>query len=438
MNILRTAALLLAFALPAHAEIEIQTVTSPGGITAWLAPEPGIPFTALEVRFRGGTSLDAEGKRGAVNLMTALIEEGTGDLDSVGFARARDSLAAAYSFSSDQDSLGVSARFLTENRDAAVDLLRRALTEPRFDQDAIDRVRGQVLAGLRQDAKDPGTLASQRLRAMAFGDHPYATSGDGTLESVTALSREDILAAHRATLARDRVYVAAAGDITAEELGPLLDTLLGGLPETGAPLVDRAPMNLTGGITVQDFPGPQATVLFGHQGIKRDDPDFFAASILNEILGGGRFSARLMTEVRDRRGLTYGIGSYLVGYDQAELLMGQFSSANATVGQAIEVIRDEWRKIATEGVSAEDLERTKTYLTGSYPLRFDGNTPIASMLVGMQMIGLDPDYPKTRNAKVEAVTLEDVKRVAATLFREGDLRFVVVGQPEGVTSTDGP
>ena len=436
MKMFNLAALFLAFALPAQAEIDIQTVTSTGGISAWLVEEPGIPFTALEIRFRGGTSLDAPGKRGAVNLMTALIEEGTGELDSVGFARARDSLAASFSFSSDQDSVGVSARFLTENRDQAVDLLRRALIEPRFDQEAIDRVRGQVLAGLRQDAKNPGTLASQRLRAMAFGDHPYATPGDGTIESVTGLTRDDMLAAHRATIARDRIYVSAAGDISSAELGPLLDTLFADLPSTGAPLVDRAPMQLTGGITVQDFPGPQATVLFAHEGIKRDHPDFFAASILNEILGGGRFSARLMTEVRDRRGLTYGIGSYLLGYDQAELLMGQFSSANGSVGQAIEVIRDEWRKIATDGVTTEELEKTKTYLTGNYPLRFDGNGPIAAMLVGMQMIDLPSDYPKTRNSKIEAVTMDDVKRVASTLFREGDLRFVVVGQPESITATD--
>ena len=436
MKIFKLAALLLAVAVPARAEIDIQTVTSPGGISAWLVQEPAIPFTALEIRFRGGTALDAPGKRGAVNLMTALIEEGTGDLDSMGFARARDSLAASFSFRVDEDAVAVSARFLSENRDQAVDLLRRALTEPRFDPDAVGRVRGQVLAGLRQDAKDPSTLASRQFRALAFGDHPYATTGDGTESSVTALSRDDMIAAHRATIARDRVYVAAAGDISAADLGALLDTLLSGLPATGAPLPDRAPMNLTGGITVQDFPGPQSTVIFGHQGIKRDDPDFFAASILNEILGGSRFSARLMTEVRDRRGLTYGIGSYLLGYDQAELLMGQFSSANGTVGQAITVIRDEWRKIATEGVTEAELEKTKTYLTGSYPLRFNGNGPIASILVGMQMIGLASDYPKTRNAMIEAVTMDDVRRVASTLFREGDLRFVVVGQPEGVTASD--
>lgn len=435
MKLFRLVALIAAIALPAQAQTEIQTVTSPGGITAWLVEDHNIPFTALEIRFRGGTSLDAPGKRGAVNLMTALIEEGTGELDSQGFARERDSLAANFSFRADEDQVSVSARFLTENREPAVDLLRRALTAPAFSPDAIERVRGQVLSGIRSDAKDPGTLASRELKALAFGDHPYASSGDGTIESVTALTREDIVAAHAATLARDRVYVAAAGDITADELGLYIDRLLGGLPETGAPMPPRAPMNLTGGITVVDFPGPQSTVLFAHQGIRTEDPDFFAASLLNEILGGGRFGARLMTEVREKRGLTYGIGSYLVGYDLAELYMGQFSSANATVGQAIEVTRNEWRRIAEEGVTEEELATAKTFMTGSYPLRFDGNGRIASILVGMQMMGLSADYPKTRNDRVNAVTMEDIRRVATRLYRADDLRFVVVGQPEGVTST---
>jgi zinc protease len=436
LKLLQAAALFLTLGLPAQAAIDIQTVTSPGGIKAWLVQDSGIPFTALEIRFRGGSSLDAPDKRGGVNLMTALIEEGTGDLDSVGFARARDSLAASYRFRSDEDMVSVSAEFLTENRDAAVDLLRRALVEPRFDQGAVDRVRGQVLANIRSDAKDQGSLAGRKFRELAFGDHPYASSGDGTEESVNALTRDDMIAAHRATLARDRVYVAAAGDISPEELGLLIDKLLGGLPETGAPLTPRAPMNLTAGIAVVPFPGPQSTVIFGHEGIKRDDPDFFAASILNEILGGGRFSARLMSEVREKRGLTYGIGSYLVGYDQAEMVMGQFSSANGTVGQAIDVIRDEWRRIATEGVTEDEVAKTKTYLTGSYPLRFDGNGTIASILVGMQMIGLDADYPQTRNDKVNAVTMDDIRRVASRLFRADDLRFVVVGSPEGVTATE--
>jgi zinc protease len=436
MNMLRAALMMIAFALPVQAAVDIQTVTSAGGIKAWLVEEPNIPFTALEIRFRGGTSLDAPGKRGAVNLMTALIEEGAADLDAQGFAAARDGLAASFRFSSDEDGIAVSARFLTENRDQAIDLLRKALIQPRFDADAVERVRGQVLAGLRSDEKDPETLASRTFNARAFPNHPYGSKGDGTIASVTALTRDDIIAAHQGALARDRIYVAASGDISAVELGALLDTLLGDLPATGAPLPGRADLGLTAGVTVTDFPGPQSVILFGHAGIKRDDPDFFAATILNEVLGGGRFTARLMTEVREKRGLTYGIGTYLVGYDHAELVLGQASVANANVAQAIEVIRAEWAKIATEGITEAELKATQTYLTGSYPLRFDGNGPIASILVGMQVIGLDPDYPKTRNDKVMAVTLEDVKRVAKRLYQPDALRFVVVGQPDGVAPTD--
>ncbi len=436
MRLIAVLAVSVTLAAPARAAVDIQEVTSPGGIKAWLVEDHNIPFTALEVRFRGGSSVEPADKRGAVNLMTALIEEGTGDMDSVAFAEARDGLAASFSFSSDQDGVAVSAQFLTENRDKAVDLLRQAITAPRFDADAIERVRGQVLSNLRSSAKDPGDMAGKAFNAMAFGDHPYGSAAEGTEESVKALTRDDLVAAHAATIARDRIYVAAAGDISAADLGKMLDVLFSGLPATGAPLPGRAPFNLTGGTTVIDFPGPQSVVLWGEQGIKRDDPDFFAASILNEILGGSRFSARLMTEVREKRGLTYGIGTSLGAYDQAEVLAGQSNIPNASVKEAVEVIKAEWARLGTEGITAEELAATKTYLTGAYPLRFDGNGPLATILVNMQLIGLPSDYPKTRNDKVNAVTLEDANRVAKALFVPENLRFVIVGQPEGVASTD--
>lgn len=425
-------AALLALALPAQAEIPIKQVTSPGGITAWLVEDHNIPFTALEIQFRGGTSLEAPDKRGVVNLMTATLEEGAADLDSRGFAEARDALAASFSFDAGTDSVGVSAQFLTENRDQAIELLRAALVTPRFDQDAVDRVREQVLSSLRADEKDPSTIASERFERLAFGDHPYGSPGDGTIETVTALTRDDVVAAHKAALARDRVFVAAAGDITAEELGVLLDRLLGDLPATGAPQLAEAPWLLPPGVTVQDFPSPQSTVFFGQRGIPRDHPDFFPAFVLNEMLGGGRFTARLMTEVREKRGLTYGIGTYIVNMDHADMLLGQFSASNDKVAEAIDVVKSEWGRIGREGVTPEELEATKTYLTGSYPLRFDGNGPIASILVGMQMDGMPIDYVTTRNSKVEAVTMEDIKRVAASLFDPDALHFVVVGQPSGL------
>ena len=429
-------ALVAMMPVAALAETDIQDVTSPGGIHAWLVEDHGIPFTALEIRFEGGTSLDPEGKRGAVNLMAGLLEEGSGTLDAQGFAEARDALAAGFSFGASTDTVSVSARMLTENRGAAVDLLRSALTDPTFDQSALDRVRGQVLANLRSSAKDPGDIADRAMDAMAFGTHPYGSDGDGTEASVTALTRDDMVAAHAGSMARDRMSISATGDIDAADLGAMLDTLLGGLPAAGSPLPPRAPWLLTPGVTVVDFPSPQSTVLFAQKGITRDDPDFFPAYILNEILGGGRFTARLMTEVRDKRGLTYGIGSYLVPMDHAEMIVGQFASANGKVAEAIAVTRAEWARMANGGVTQEELAKTKTYLTGSYPLRFDGNGPIARILVGMQTDHLGIDYAKTRNAKIEAVTVADIARVAKRILKPDALRFVVVGEPEGVASTN--
>lgn len=427
-------ALILAFvaALPARAEIDIQTVTSPGGLKAWLVEEYSIPFTALEIRFRGGTSLDAPGKRGAINLMTGLIEEGAGELDARGFAAARDDLAAEFRFDSGDDAIYVSARMLSENRDAAVELLRAALITPRFDPDAVERVRGQVLASLKSRASDPGAIAAETFDALAYGDHPYGSYDGGTPESVAALTRDDMVDAWRRTLARDRVYVAAVGDITPEELGALMDRLLGDLPETGAPMPRDVAFGAVGGLTIVPFPTPQSTARFGQPGIGIDDPDFFAAYILNTIFGGSGFHSRLTQEVREKRGLTYGIRTYLTDPDRSEAIVGTVATVNPRMAETVEVVRDEWEKLARDGVTAEELDAAKTYLTGAYPLRFDGNAPIARILVGMQLDGHSPDYVRTRNARIEAVTLEEVNRVATELFRPEALHFVIVGEPAGL------
>ncbi|WP_176559347.1 M16 family metallopeptidase [Rubellimicrobium roseum] len=424
------AALVSVWAVAAQAAIEIQEVTSPGGIEAWLVEEHSIPFTSLEIQIRGGANLDPEGSRGAVNLMTALLEEGSGDMDARAFQEAREGLAASFGFRAYDDSLSISATMLTENREEAVALLRQALAEPRFDEDAIERVRAQVLSGIASDAQDPSTIASRTFMAEAFPDHPYGTSLDGTVESVAALTREDLVQAHRDTLVKDRVYVGAVGDITPDELGRLLDELLGDLPEAGPALPGEVPVALSGETTVVEYPTPQAVAIFGQQGLERDDPDYFAAYVLNHVLGGGGFESRLMNEVREKRGLTYGIGSSLVDRDFADLWLGSVASSNATVGQAMDLVREIWADVAANGVTEEELTAAKTYITGEYPLRFDGNAKIASILVGMQMIGLPPDYVVNRNSYVEAVTMEDIKRVAAELMNPEDLHFVVVGQPE--------
>jgi zinc protease len=415
----------------AVAAVEIQEVETPGGFKAWLVEEHSIPFAAIEIRFRGGTSLDADGKRGAVNLMTGLLEEGAGDLDAQAFAEARESLATSIRFDSHSDALTVSFRFLSENRDEAVELLRLAMNEPTFGDEAVERVRAQVLSGLRHNVTDPNEIARARFNELAWGPHPYGSNGEGSLESVAALTRQDLLDAHAGAMARDRVYVGAVGDITAEELSEVLDLLLGALPAEGAPLPTAASYAMPSGVTLVDFETPQSVAIFGHEGIDRDDPDFFPAFILNEVFGGSGFESRLMREVRVKRGLTYGIGSYLSPRDHGALTLGQVATVGNRMSETVEVVREEWARIA-QGVTEEELEAAKLYLTGAYPLRFDGNAPIARIMVGMQMDDLPVEYIATRNDNVNAVTLDDITRVAERIFRPDDLHFVIVGQSDDV------
>lgn len=424
---------LLAF--PAQADVDVQEITTPGGLEAWLVEDHNIPFASLQLRFRGGASLDAPGKRGVVNLMVGLLEEGAGDMDARTFAKATEGLAASFRYNASDDAISISARFLTENRDEAIKLLRESLVNPRFDSAAIERVRAQVESNIRSSLKDPRDLAGMAFDNIVYGDHPYATSINGTLDSVASLSRDDLVTAHRAALVRDRLYISAVGDITAEELKTLLDDLLADLPEEGPPLPGPAKLNLPGGVKVVDFETPQSVALFAQPGIDREDPDFFAAFILNHILGGGSFESRLMNEVREKRGLTYGVYSYLSDKDGAQLWMGSVSSANDRIAEAVKVIRDEWARIRENGVTEKELQDAKTYLTGAYPLRFDGNGPIAEITVAMQMEGLPKDYIQNRNDMVEAVTLEDVNRVARELLDPSRLTFVITGQPEGIETT---
>ncbi|MEM6618660.1 MAG: pitrilysin family protein, partial [Pseudomonadota bacterium] len=400
-------ACMLMVAAPVQAQIKIEEVTSPGGVKAWLVNEPSIPFLALSISFRGGTSLDPVEKLGVTSLMAGLLEEGTGDLDARGFREAAESLAARLTFDAGRDSVSVNAQVLTANRDASMDLLRRALVEPSFDTEALERVRGQVLAGIEADTQNPRAIASRRLSEIAYGTHPYGRPTDGTIETVTALTRNDLFAAHRRVIAREHVVVSAVGDITGDELGALIDKLLDGLPEDGAELPETVAFGASGGIEVIDLPTPQSVAVWGQPGMALDDPDFIPAFVMNQILGGSGFGSRLTFEVREKRGLTYGIYSYLAFRSHSSFLGGAVASANGTIAEAIDLVKSEWQRMADEGVTEEELERIQKNLTGAYALRFDGNGQIARVLQGMQMDGFPITYVNTRNDRVNAVTVDD-------------------------------
>lgn len=413
---------------------DIETVVSPGGVEAWLVEERAIPIISIQIGFRGGSALESAEEAGLAKLFAGMLEEGAGPYDAAGFAQRAEELAARLSFSASQDQISVSATMLAENRDETIRLLRLALVEARFDAAPLARVKAQIQSQIQQREVEPDSIAALRWYGAMFPDDVYGRPSLGYSETISAITAEDLHGAKARFLNRDSMKVGVVGAISTEELGPILDTLLGDLSD--APVDFPAPVEAAAksGVDVVEFDAPQSEVLFGHAGPLRDDPDFIPAYVMNYILGGGGFASRLTIEVREKRGLAYGVYSYLSPYDRAGLYLGGVATANERVAESIEVIRAEWARLASEGVSEDELAKAKTYLTGAYPLRFDSNSKIAGFLVGAQMEDLGIDYINTRNDMVEAVTLDDIERVAAKWLRPEDLYFVVVGKPEKLAS----
>jgi len=416
--------------------VEVQRVVSPGGIEAWLVEDHTNPIIAMEIAFKGSAALDPQDKAGLAHMVASTIDEGAGPLDSQAFQGELDNLSISLRFDAGIDSFGGSLETLTENRDRAFELLRLALTEPRFDEEPVERIRSQIIARLSRESEDPNSIAGRTLRRLMFPDHPYGRPAHGTEASIARITKDDLRGFVERRFGRDRLFVGVVGDITPEELGKALDETFLALPAKAAPFeVPEAEVTAAGETVVIAKSIPQSVVALGQDGIRRDDPDYYAAYVVNYILGGGGFSSRLVEEVREKRGLAYSVYSYLAPYDHGAMVYGGTATQNARVGESLELIRQEWRRMAEKGPTAEELEAAKRYLTGSFPLRFSSSDNIAGMLVGMQLEDLGIDYLEKRNDYVEAVTLEDARRVAAELYRPGALTVVVVGTPDGITPT---
>jgi len=429
--------IMLVAVVPAARAIEVDRVTTPGGLDVWLVADDTNPMVTLTFAFDGGAALDPPGKAGLAYFVSGLLDEGAGELDSRAFQHRLADLAIELSFDAGRDSFSGTLKTLTENLDEAIDLLSLAMRAPRFDADAVERIRGQILAGLRFDQNDPNTIARHAWYAALFPDHPYGRDPDGTPESIAAITQDDLRAFARSHLVRDRLRIGVAGDVTPERLAGLVDAAFGELPDTSdLPAVPGAVARADGRTVVIERPVPQSVAVFGHAGLDRSDPDWYTAYVVNYILGGGGFASRLMEEVRESRGLAYSIYSYLVPLDHAPIWIGGVATNNARVAESLALIRAEWQRMATEGPTAEELADARTYLTGAWPLRFTSTRAIASILVAMQQEGLPPSYLDERNAYIEAVTLEDARRVAARLMDPAALTTVVVGQPDGVVSSN--
>ena len=416
---------------------DVQKVVSDRGVTAWLVEDHANPILSVKLAFRGGAALDPRDKPGLANLVSSTIDEGAGELSSQAFQRALSQKAIKLSFNAGSDAFYGSLKTLSEHRERAFDLLRMALTEPRFDAEPVQRITSQIEANLARRSQQPRSVANRTLDKLMFPDHPYGQPNQGTRASLQRISRPDLHDFVETRFARDRLMLGVVGDITPAELEPLLDKAFADLPRTtgDVPQVADVEPKGAGETVVVEKNVPQSWVVFGHGGIARDDPDYYAASLVNYVLGGGSFASRLFEEVREQRGLAYSVYSYLSPLDHSSVMGGGLGTANVRVGKALQVVREAWHRMAEEGPTDAELADAKTYMTGSFPLRLSSTSNIASILVAMQQENLGMDYMDKRKQLIEKVTRAQARRVAGELLHAPDLAVVVVGRPEGVEPT---
>ena len=409
--------------------IDIQKVVSPGGITAWLVEDDSIPLISMSFAFEGGAAQDPADRPGVANMLSGLLDEGAGDLDSQAFQARLDASSIDMSLDAGRDDFDGSLRTLTANRDEAAELLKLALTEPRFDPEPVERIRAQILTGIKRSERNPNQLAAQAMMKATYPDQPYGRPVEGTPESVAAITVDDLKAFRQKTFARNNLKVAIVGAIDAKATAAMLDVIFGDLPVksnlVGVP--DEASKS-AGRIDVA-LPVPQAVIEITAPGITRSDPDLIPAVIATYILGGGSDS-RLFMAVREQRGLAYSVGFGLDAREHSGTVSGGTQTRADQAEAVIALIRQEIARFAKDGPTADELANAKAYLTGSYPLHFVTSGDIADQLLGLQLDGRGIDYVDRRNGLIDAVTIDEVRRVARRLFAGDDLTVVRVGPPE--------
>ncbi|HRK18696.1 MAG TPA: pitrilysin family protein [Hyphomicrobiaceae bacterium] len=417
---------------PSHA-MKIQELTTKSGIKLWLVEEHAVPLVAMRFSFAGGATQDPENRPGIAHFMSGMMDEGAGDLTSVAFQARMEELAMRLSFEAAKDSFYGSFETLSDYRRESAALLKLAVNAPRFDADAIERVRRQIASSLAYAAKNPESVVSERWMSEAYKGHPYGRPTKGTPDTVGAITRDDLVAYRKRIFARDNLNVVVVGDITSAEASAMVDDIFGALPAKSdlVKVADVAP-KAAEKLVVVDMPVPQSVARFGSGAMMRKDKDFIPAFVLNHILGGGGFSSRLMEEVREKRGLAYSVYSYLQPLDHTSMFMGGVATKNEEMAQSLDVIRGELKRLATEGPTVTELDNAKSNLIGAFALRFDTNAKIANQLLYFMEEDLGAGYVDTRNKEVAAVTIDDVRRVAKRLFAADDLFVTIVGRPKGL------
>ncbi len=411
--------------------LDIQEVTSPGGITAWLVEDHSVPVIAMNFGFNGaGAAFDPPDKQGVAQMLSNTMDEGADDIKSEEFQKELRDLSIALSFSSSRDNFSGAVKTLTRNKARAFELTALALTKPRFDDDAVTRMREANKSRLRSSISDPEWIAARILNDTAFHGHPYAMNSGGTLSGLDKVGPAELRAFHKTYIGKNNLSVAVAGDMTKEELAATLDAVFGALPVVTIPAtIPDVSVQNQGKITVFTQDIPQTIIEMIQPGIDRKDPDFQIAQVMNFILGSSGFGSRLTEELREKRGLTYGIFSYYVDMLHFDGLQVSTSTENKSATEVLALIKTEWDRMKAAPVTEQELKDAKAYLIGSLPLSLSSTDQIASLVLSLRMDGMPIDYLEKREDAIRKTTADDIQRLAKELLDTAKMAIVLTGNP---------
>lgn len=414
---------------------EVQQFKTPKGISVWLIENHNLPIIAMSFVWRGGIEGDDDAKQGLSHIAAHMLTKGAGTDDENAFQKKLQDHAITLGFRAQRDGIYGQMRSLKETWPLAADLLRASLNAPRFDTASLNEVKAETLTQLKRYQADPDWMLSRLMMCEAFAGHPYSKRTLGTPETLSRIAQDDLKRWHK-RLTRAELLVSVTGDISKDELNKQIDDMFGNLPETADQIaVPNAELKTAKEVFAIYYNGPQTSMILLWPGINRHDKDWYAAEVMNYILGGGSFSSRLMNEIREKRGLTYGISSGMSGFDHADTYTIQASFKNENAGQVMDFVKAQIARMRDTDVSADELKAAKDYLIGSYALGLTSTAQVAGHYLEIQREKLQVNEQQIREAGIMAVTSDDVRRVANRILNNDAMTAFFVGQPNGIIPT---
>ncbi|MCL2345494.1 MAG: insulinase family protein [Desulfobulbus sp.] len=423
---LLTIFLVLLAALPAAAGVAIEHWTTAAGARVQFVASRGLPMLDIQVDFAAGSMFDPAGKSGLAALTHALLDLGAGSRDETAIAEELADIGAQLGGGVDTDRASVSLRTLSapDKQAAAIDILRTALAQPRFEAAILEREKTRTIAGLKEAMTRPDSIAGKAFWAALYPDHPYGRQA--TPESVATLSRDDLAAFHARHYTAANASITLVGDLSRGEAEQIAEQIAASLPPGAAIPLPPAPAVGAGGTTAIAHPATQAHIHLGLPAIERGNPDFFPLLVGNYTLGGGGFVSRLMQEVREKRGYAYSVYSYFMPLKQAGPFQIGLQTKRSQAGEAIGLVLETLDRFLADGPSEAELAAAKANLSGSFPLRLDSNRKILDNVAVIGFYGLPFDYLDRYQERVKAVTAAEVKAAFARHVQPQALRIVTV------------